>query len=63
MFWTWVTTAIEEIKHFHWCPAENQLPVAQNGDFVKELVGQQTVLACNQVTTSSRKKVFKPSVL
>lgn len=35
MFWTRVTTAIEEIKHFHWCPAENQLPVAQNGDFVK----------------------------
>lgn len=59
MFWTRVTTAIEEIKHFHWCPAENQLPVVQNGDFVKELVGQQMVLAYNQVTTSSRKKSFQ----
>lgn len=52
MFRTRVTAAIEEIKHLHWCPAKNQLPEAQYGDFVKELIGQQTVLVYNQVTTS-----------
>ena len=52
MFGTRVTAATEEIKHFHRCPAENQLSAAQNGNFIKELIERQTVLVCNQVTTS-----------
>lgn len=52
MFRTRVATATEELKHFHRCPAENQLSEAQDGDFVKELIGQQMGLVCNQVTTS-----------
>lgn len=63
MFRTRVTTATEELKHFRWCPAENQLSEAHNGDFVKELIGQQTVLMCNQVITFLWEKVPKQSVL
>lgn len=44
MFGTRVTAATEEIKHFHRCPAENQLSAAQNGNFIKELIERQTVL-------------------
>lgn len=51
MFGTRVATATEELKHFLRCPAENQLSEAQNGDSVKELIGQQTVLVCNRVST------------
>lgn len=40
MFGTRVIAAIEEIKHFHRCPTENQLSTAQNGDFIKELIGK-----------------------
>lgn len=43
MLRTRVTAATEEIEHFHGCPTENQLSIAQNGDFVKELIEQQTV--------------------
>lgn len=63
MFRTRVTAAAEELEHFHRCPAENQLSKAQNGDFVKELIGQQMVLVCNQVSRSLWKKVSKQSVL
>lgn len=58
MFRTSVATVIEEIKHFHWGPTENQLSTAQNGDFVKELIRQQSVLVCHQVTTSLWKMSF-----
>lgn len=44
MFGTRVTATTEEIKHFCWCPTENQLSVAQNGDFIKELVGESMAL-------------------
>lgn len=52
MLRTRVAAATEELQHFPRCPAENQLSEAQDGDFVKELIGQQMVLVCNQVTTS-----------
>lgn len=61
MFRTRVTAAIEEIKHFRWCPTENQLPEAQNGDFVEELIGEQTVLVYDQVTTCLWEKSFQSS--
>ena len=63
MFRTRVTTAIEEIKHFHRCPTENQLSAAQDGDFVKELIERQTVSVCDQLTSSLRKTSLKQSVL
>lgn len=46
MFRTRVTAATEEIKHFRWCPTENQLSVAQDGDFIKELMGKSMALVC-----------------
>lgn len=47
MFRTRVTAVTEEIKHFHWCATENQLSEAQDGNFVKELISQQTKLVCD----------------
>lgn len=63
MFRTRVTTATEEIQHFHRCPTENQLSAAQDGDFVKELIERQTVSVCKQVTSSLWKTSLKQSVL
>lgn len=45
MFRTRVTTALEEIQHLCGCAAEHQLPVGQDGDFVKELLGQQRMVS------------------
>lgn len=63
MLRTRVTTATEEIQHFHRCPTENQLSAAQDGDFVKELIEQQTVSVFKQVASSLRKTSLKQSVL
>lgn len=46
MFGTRVTAATEEIKHFRWCSTENQLSVAQNGNFIKELMRKSMALVC-----------------